>query len=43
MIPMEPIIEAAVKAGVDHCHVEQDHSPDPLASVRKSLAHLHTL
>ena len=43
MIPMESIIEAASKAGVDHCHVEQDHSPDPLASVKKSLTHLHTL
>ncbi|MDF1816094.1 MAG: sugar phosphate isomerase/epimerase [Verrucomicrobiales bacterium] len=43
MIPMEPIIKAAAKAGVDNCHVEQDHSPDPLASVKKSLDYLHTL
>jgi len=43
MIPMEPIIEAAGEAGVAHCHVEQDQSPDPVASVRQSLDHLRTL
>lgn len=42
-IAMEPIIKAAGEAGVDNCHVEQDHSPDPLASVKQSLAHLQTL
>jgi len=40
MIPMIPIMQAAQKFGVKHCHVEQDHSPDPLASVRKSLSFL---
>lgn len=43
MIPMQPIIDAAAKVGVAHCHVEQDHSPDPLASVKKSIGHLNSL
>ena len=30
MIPMKPIMRAAQKAGVKHCHAEQDHSPLPL-------------
>jgi len=29
-IDMEPIIKAAEKAGVAHCHVEQDQSPNPI-------------
>jgi sugar phosphate isomerase/epimerase len=41
MIPMKPIMQAAQKAGVKHCHVEQDHSPAPLESIRKSLKHLN--
>lgn len=43
MIPMEPIIEAAADAGVVHCHVEQDQSPDPVASIQESLKHLQSL
>lgn len=43
MIPMEPIIEAAKAAGVVHCHVEQDQSPDPIASVKESIAYLKSL
>jgi sugar phosphate isomerase/epimerase len=42
MIPMGPIMRAAEKAGVKHCHVEQDHSPDPVQSIRKSLDHLNS-
>jgi len=42
-IAMGPIIEAAATAGVEHCHVEQDHSPDPVASVKVSIDHLKTL
>ena len=42
-IPMEPIIEAAAEAEVKHCHVEQDHSPDPIASVQKSIQYLNGL
>lgn len=43
IIPMEPILEAAADAGVIHCHVEQDQSPDPLASIRQSMNHLRVL
>ena len=42
-IPMEPIIEAAATAGVSHCHVEQDHSPDPIKSIRQSMTYLKSL
>jgi sugar phosphate isomerase/epimerase len=43
IIPMEPIIAAAEKAGVVHCHVEQDQSPDPMASIKQSIAYLGKL
>ena len=43
MLPVESILEAAAKAGVEHCHVEQDHSPNPIASIRKSIKYLRTL
>jgi sugar phosphate isomerase/epimerase len=43
IIPMAPILDAAAAAGVVHCHVEQDHSPDPLASIRTSVANLAKL
>lgn len=39
-IPMIPIIKTAKACGVKHCHIEQDHSPDPIASIHKSLRHL---
>ncbi len=42
-IAMEPVIEAAAAAGVAHCHVEQDHSPDPLKSIGQSMTHLNSL
>lgn len=42
-IAMEPVIEVAAEAGVAHCHVEQDQSPDPLASIRQSMAYLKSL
>jgi sugar phosphate isomerase/epimerase len=43
VIAMEPIIAAAEKAGVAHCHVEQDQSPDPLASIRQSMEYLRKM
>ena len=43
VIPLEPIIQAAQKAGVAHCHVEQDQSPDPIASINQSIKYLATL
>ncbi len=43
VIPMEPILAAAKAAGVEHCHVEQDQSPDPIASVGRSVKYLEKL
>ncbi len=43
IIPMEPIMVAAEAAGVKHCHVEQDQSPDPIASIKQSIAYLQKL
>lgn len=43
VIPMEPILAAAKSAGVEHCHVEQDQSPDPIASVGRSVKYLEKL
>jgi len=43
IIPMEPILDAAKAAGVEYCHVEQDQSPDPIASIRQSMAYLRGL
>lgn len=43
IIPMEPILLAAAEANVAHCHVEQDQSPDPIASIGQSLRHLRSL
>jgi sugar phosphate isomerase/epimerase len=42
-IPMEPILLAAKNASVKHCHVEQDQSPDPIASIQQSMAYLRKL
>ncbi len=43
VIPMEPILDAAQQAGVQICHVEQDHSPHPLESIRQSMRYLKSL
>jgi sugar phosphate isomerase/epimerase len=43
IIPMEPVIAAAKAAGVAHCHVEQDQSPDPIASIKQSVDYLKAL
>lgn len=40
VIPMAPIMAKAAEIGVEHCHVEQDHSPDPVESIRQSMAYL---
>lgn len=34
------ILQAAEYAGVEQCHVEQDQSPDPIASINTSLKYL---
>lgn len=43
IVAIEPIIEVAGEIGVEHCHVEQDQSPDPLASIRESMGYLKSL
>ncbi len=43
IIPTEPLMLAAKAAGVEHAHVEQDQSPDPMKSIAQSLAYLRTL
>ncbi len=36
-------IALAETIGVDICHVEQDHSPDPLKSINQSMEYLNTI
>ena len=43
IIAMEPILKAAASVGVAHCHVEQDQSPDPVASIGQSIRYLKGL
>lgn len=43
IIPMAPILVAAKEAGVKHCHVEQDQSPDALTSIKQSIDFLNKL
>jgi sugar phosphate isomerase/epimerase len=42
-IEMLPILEAALDAKVQHCHVEQDHSPHPVKSIQQSKFFLNGL
>lgn len=42
-IDMQRVMEVAAKLGVEQCHVEQDQSPDPIASIGQSMKHLKTL
>jgi sugar phosphate isomerase/epimerase len=37
IIPFESILACAGATGVKYCHVEQDHSPHPLESIRESM------
>ena len=41
VIDMLPIVAAGLDAGVAHCHVEQDHSPHPIKSIRQSMDYLN--
>ncbi|MBI2741889.1 MAG: sugar phosphate isomerase/epimerase [Rhodospirillales bacterium] len=43
VLPMEEIVRTALLAGVRHLFVEQDDSPDPLASVATSFRFLEQL
>jgi len=36
------VFEAAKEAGVQYCHIEQDLSHDPMASIQRSLAYLRS-
>lgn len=42
-IDWNAVLQAAEDTGVDQCHVEQDQSPDPLASIAQSMAYLKSL
>ena len=42
IVDLRACMWAADEAGAVQCHVEQDQSPDPVASVRKSMAWLST-
>ena len=42
-IDLAKVIETSKAIGVEQCHVEQDQSPDPIASVAKSLKHFAKL
>ena len=42
-LDMAAIIDASRKAGVVQCHVEQDQTPDPLASIQQSYEFLEQL
>jgi sugar phosphate isomerase/epimerase len=39
-IPMAEVLKVAEEIGALECHVEQDQSPNPLASIRQSIQHL---
>ena len=43
VVDIETIVAAAGDAGVDHCHVEQDHSPHPIESIAQSFRYLKNL
>jgi len=43
IISTEAMMTAAKAAGVVHCHVEQDQSPNALASIRQSMDYLKKL
>lgn len=42
-IDMGEVMELASTIGAVYCHVEQDQSPDPIASIGQSIAHLKSL
>lgn len=42
-LDLKRIIATCASTGVDQCHVEQDQSPDPLASIAISAKYLHQI
>lgn len=43
VINMKRVMKVAARMGAEQCHVEQDQSPDPIASIGQSMKHLKTL
>ena len=43
VIEMETIIRKAETIGVQECHIEQDHSPDPIGSITQSISYLKNM
>lgn len=39
-IDMKKVVRLAKEIGVDYCHVEQDQSPDPMASIVQSMNYI---
>jgi sugar phosphate isomerase/epimerase len=42
-IDMAEVLRVAAEIGVEQCHVEQDQSPDPIASIGQSMLYLREL
>jgi sugar phosphate isomerase/epimerase len=42
-IDMAEVLKVSAEIGVEQCHIEQDQSPDPIASIGQSIKHLNTL
>lgn len=40
VIEMRRVIDVALECGAEQCHVEQDQSPDPIASIKQSMGYL---
>ena len=43
VMPFGKIIEACIETGVEQCHIEQPHSPNPLKSITSSYEQIHEL
>ncbi len=37
IVDIKPIVKLAEETGVEYCFIEQDHSPDPMASTKTSI------
>ncbi|MEL7499570.1 MAG: TIM barrel protein [Planctomycetota bacterium] len=42
-IDMAQVLKVSEQVGVEQCHVEQDQSPDPIASIGQSMKHLKSI
>ena len=40
VVDLKTVVKKAETIGVQDCHVEQDHSPDPIASIGQSISYL---